>query len=287
MRIFNYNDHIRYYIYNHVKEQDSKEYNELYKRIKANNKDSKILAGILYETAYVCCIMTLAFSPDSEEEIENLAFLQEFDDIEEFIFVMDEAIFDNLCDDFLYFLYSDLYSKKRMLSFIPNDDEYLKKAYPCYFLDVLYYSNKCDAGILIEGYYDRLNKGDKAAFFNSVKSGVEELYILESEDFFAYKYIILDMIESFYKYHKYMIANGIKEDSIDNILNEIEEDLNGFIYGLSKIRKILKLIIEGYIKYNILSPKDMEMIDIYFKEDKNKEEITKVLKKCNKLKNEN
>ena len=214
-------------------------------------------------------------------------FLQEFCDIEELIFATDETMFDDLCDDFLSFLCSEIHTKKRMLSFIPNDDEYLRRAYPCYFLDILYYSNKCDASVIIEEYYDRLNKGDEAAFFNSVKAWVEELSMLVLDDFFANKYIILDMIESFYKYHKYMTANGIKEDSIDNILIEIEEDLNGFIYGLSKIRKILKLIIEGYIKYNILSPNDIELIDNYFKEDKNREEVSKVLRKCNKLKNEN
>lgn len=275
-------------MYNQVKDQDSKEYSALYKRIKENNEDSKILAGILYEAAYICCLAELAYDQKKQNESQNIRFLQEFCDIEEFIYAMDEAIFDDLCDDFLYFLYSDLYTKKRMLSFIPSDDEYLKKAYPCYLLDLLFYSNKLDASMLIEGYYDRLNKGDKTAFFNSVEAGVEELFMLEAEDFFSYKYIILDMLESAYKYYKYLLENNLlNNQSVREIIEQIDFDLTSFIYLWSKDKNVLRIIIEGYLKYNILSVNDIENIDNYFKSDEKKKAISKVLKKCNKLKNEN
>lgn len=287
VKILNYNDYFRQYISTESEEKESQESLLLFERIKKNDDFSKFLAGIIYECAYISYIGQLKLYPNDSELKENLEFLQELNDIEEFIFALDKEIFDDLCEEVAYVHALEYYSKRNFISYVLEHKEFLRKAFPCYVIDLLFYLNRYDASVIIDSYYERLYNDDKNPFFNTVKSSVEELFTLEEQDFFAYKYIVLDMIEGFYKYNKFLESLGIADGNVEEIISEISKDLNFFIYYLSRDRKVLRTIIEGYIKYNIASKEDLENIDGYFEENENKKEITKILKKCNKLKKEN
>lgn len=176
MRILNYNDYLRNYICIEAESSDSLECKNLYNKIKENTKWSRYVAGILYECAYLCCLDTLKYHPDDEQELENMEFFQEVSDIEDFISSMDKEMFDDFCDDVIYFHSLDFYTKKRMLEHALDEHKCLKEAFPCYLMDVLAYLNKYDASILIEQYYERLYKKDKTPFLNTVKDSVEELF---------------------------------------------------------------------------------------------------------------
>lgn len=298
MKIKNYNDYIRNYVGNLIyflddnyKEEKEKSINELcmlFDKLKDNSELSKYISGVLYETSYITQNAILKRNPDDKNTIKKLNKLKSYRFIEDFIYEMDNDMFIFICGEVLYFNELDLSFKKTFLmdSINEEDKDKILELFPSYLLDILYYFNRYDASLILDEYEERLYNNEENAKENTIYFCVEALIELEKQDFNAYKYIMLDMLEVYYKYEKYLIKNDyINKDLINTkIISMIEEDLLSTVYYSVNNKVILNSIVNGYLSYSLLSEPLKNNINKFYAKEDMKKSLIKVIKKSNKLK---
>lgn len=292
MKIVNLNDKIRKYLSRlikdmSIKEEDNKCYDlfyDLYDNVKNNSGAYDYLLGLVFESSYVITKFTLKMYPDDKELMENFSNLKKVSNIEDLKIMLTMDLFLELLYDTDCFYDSDSYFKRNVVEYSLEDKDFLMKIFPSFLIDVLSYLNMYDTTSILNNYNDRKKQNDKDAFNNTIKMSVEDLINLEQKDFEAYKYIILEMIEVFYAYKKYMIYNNYIYDDIDIIiLSMIEENLISIIYYSINNISMLEKIITGYLEYSLLSIEDKKDINEYNSNENNKN-YSKVLNTCKKLK---
>lgn len=298
MEVLNINDKIRnllskYIIYDDIISGKDKDFNnvkttKIYNWLKENNIFN-YAAGVLFITCYMVSSFVCRDSAD-EDEKENLEFLKSFNSLEEFILMLDEETFAQMCTDISYFVSLDLFSKKQLINHSLNEKEFLKNIFPCYFFEILYYLNPIDSKELLNYYYENYKHiNDKnVALEDTICQGVDDLIELERQDFDSYKYIILDMIEVYYKYNIYLLSNDFEVDEYSSVIVEmVESDLNKFIYSTISNVAVLEPLVRGYLECNILPKEEKQKIEEFYKVNSNKSKLAKVLKKSNDLKKKN
>lgn len=260
---------------------------ELYNYLKDNNLFD-YAAGILFITSYFVSNLVCKDFPDDDAEKEKLEILKSFNSLEEFKLILDEDYFAELCADVSYFNSLDLFSKKQVIMYSLEDKAFLKQIFPCYILDILYYLNPVDSKELLDRYHENYDysKSKNIALEDTICQGVDDLIELEYQDFDSYKYVILDMIEIYYKYNIYLISNNTKVDEFSELIIEmIESNLNELIKSTINNAVVLEPIVRSYLEYNILSIDEKDKIEDFYKVNSNKVRLAKVLKKSNDLKN--
>lgn len=296
MKVVNYNEFSRKYFSElkfllrkntDVKNQEYLNlFYELYDGIKNDSGIYDYLLGLIFETAYLVNNFSLKLCPEDNELLRCSLYLKSFSNIQELKEKLTISTFDNFLEDVTYFYDSDLYYKRNVIECSIKDKDYLMSIFPCFLIDAFSYLNRYDVSMIIYEYQQRLSLNDEGAFNNTVKSNVEDLINLEQKDFSSYKYILLEMLESYYKYKKYLFSNNILMDEYDvDILSMVEDDLLGTIYFSVNNIKLLYKIVSGYLECNLLSKEELSKINDY-NINNNKKNFVKVMKKSYKLKNE-
>lgn len=294
MKVVNYNDEIRKYLSNLIfeisKEDKNYEYIDLFYNLYDNIKNGSgiydYILGLVFESTYLVTKLSLTMYPEDKDLLKNILYLKSFSNIGELKDRLTINIFKSFLEDVSYFYDSDVYYKRNLVERSIEDKSYLMKFFPCFLIDAFSYLNRYDAMSVLEEYHERKRQNDNDAFNTTVQIGVEDLINLEKKDFDAYKYVILEMIESFYVYKKYLLSNNLLYDEFDiDIISMIEEDLISTIYFSISNITLLQKIVSGYLGYNILPPDKINEIH-NFNNKNNKKNFTKVMEKSYKLKNE-
>ena len=295
MKVLNINECIRKYMDEFVNKRDDskKENNEFYGEmvlqlydLLKNNDGFYYILGIIFTTSYMVSNFVYELFPDGTKE--KLEYLESFNSLDELNLMIDEKIFMYLFEDIEYFNSLDLFSKKEIINDSLSKKEILNKMFPCYLLDVLYYLNPVNSKELLELYYENYNysKDKNVALEDTVCQGVDDLIELESQDFYNYKIVILDIIEEYYKYNMYLKFNNLNKDEYsDEIMEMIESDLDNLIICTIDNYIILEPIVRSYVEYNTLSDEQKIEVEKFYNISSNKSKLLKVLKKSNDLKN--
>lgn len=293
MKVVNYNDEVRKYLIklkNEVMKKD-KDYKyvelfyNLFKKIKNGSGVYDYILGLIFESAYLVTNFTLTMYPEDEDLLKSIYYLKSFSSIEELKGHLTINGFINFLQDVDYFYDSEPHYKRNVVEVSLKDKDFLIKLFPCFLIDVVSYLNKYDASAVLEEYHERLKINDKDAFRNTVSITVEDLINLEEKDFDAYKYVVLEMIETYYMYKKYLLSSS-SLDKIDlNIVSMIEEDLVSLVYFSVNNIAVLEKLVSGYLEYKLLSKEKLEEIKNYYNDINNKNNLSKIIKKSNNLKN--
>ncbi len=293
MKIINYNDKVRKNLSRLINEAMKKDkdykyvklFYSLFKKIKNNSGVYDYILGLIFESVYLVTNFTLMMYPDDEDLLNSIYYLKSFSSIEELKESLTIYDFINYLQDVDYFYTSDSYYKKSVVESSLKDKDFLMNFFPCFLVDVLSYLNRYDASEVLEEYHERLKTNDENAFENAVIMTMEDLINLEKKDFDAYKFVVLEMIETYYMYKKSLLSLE-ESDEMDIILiSLIEEDLISLVYFSVNNIAVLESLISGYLKYNLLSEKELKDIKKYYDNENNKNKLLKVIKKSNNLKN--
>lgn len=293
MKVVNYNDEVRKYLSklkNEVMKKDRdykyvKSFLNLYKKIKNTSGVYDYILGLIFESAYLVTNFTLTMCPEDEDLLKSIYYLKSFSSIEE----LKESLTINGSINFLQdvdcFYDSDSHYKRNVVEISLKDKDFLMTFFPCFLIDVVSYLNRYDASAVLEEYHERLKIDDEDAFRNTVSITVEDLKNLEEKDFDAYKYVVLEMIEAYYMYKKYLLSSN-SLDKIDiNIISMVEEDLVSLVYFSVNNVAVLERLVSGYLEYKLLSKEKLEEIKNYYSDVNNKSNLSKIIKKSNNLKN--
>lgn len=296
MKVVNYNDDFRKQIKTFDLELKKKEnykdekyvnlFYRLYINIKKGSPFYDYLLGLVFETAYLVASLSLNYYPDDEELQNSMIYLNSFLSIDELRNRLTLNSFINFLEDVNFFCDTDLYYKRNACENALIDKEYLMDLFPCFLNDVLFYLNSYDASVILDTYYEMIQSGDKDPFNNTVMMNTEDLINLEENDFYSYKYIVLEMIDYYYKYKKYLLSNNLLEDDFDiDIISMIEEDLLSTIGFSTSNMTLLNKIISGYLEYQLLPKEKLEEIEEFYSHENNKKEYVKIINESYKLRN--
>lgn len=291
MKVVNYNENSRKILSDFkakmVKEEDIDLFYQLYDSIKNDSGIYDYLLGLAFESSYLVTSISLKYYPQYEELLKSFSYLKSFSSIEQLKKSLTINTFINLLEDVTYFYDSALYYKREAVKNALDDKEFIMNVFPSFLIDVLTYLNRYDASVIVDEYYERAKENSENAFNDTVSMSTEDLIRLEKEDFDSYKYIILDVIESYYKYKKYLLSNNLIDDELDiDIISMIEEDLLSTVYFSISNNTLLEKIISGYLEYKLLSNEKLNEINNYYKNKNNKKDFIKIMKKSYKLKNQ-
>lgn len=292
MKVVNYNDELRDKITNEVNkmgkislEESGYAIYDLYDRVKSNCGIYDYVLGLLFETRYLISSFFKSKYPKDEELAKDyleLTLYNNFNDIKKNISLED---FTSYLGDCYFFSKLENDIKKEIIKNAFMDKDYLVKIFPGFLNDVFFYLNNYDTSCIIDNYNQRVECGDEKAYLNSISENVNKLIDLKENDYNAYVYNILEMSEDFYIYKQYILSSKKCVDKNDEkIIGMIESDLDDFILA-SNNQIVLRLLLDGYLKYNLLSENAKQKIKKY-NDENNKQKINDVLQKSYKLKNE-
>lgn len=295
MRVFNLNEVIRKYISNlciNKLKEDSFENEEklenFYNDIISNPETFKYIVGLILEIVYLDCCDSLKYESDNKELLLDKEFIESIDSVELFIEYMDFDMFEDYCFTVANFNDKDFQIKAIVIEEGLENKKTLMNIFPGYAFDLLYYIGNFDSTIILEEYKACIKEdGELDAMVNTIFGYVNKLEILRKYDFETYKYVILDIIEGYYKYYKYLDAlnNSNGEFNYEHdIVTDIENDLVNVINRTFNDLILIDKIVEGYLKSLLLSKEELEKINNYYKDADNKKELVKVIKKSNELK---
>lgn len=270
----NINDIIRNKIskrfYSKKSEEFDQKIDEFFCEVMNNKKDNKMDISVIYLTSFMINYLTYSRFKEDDEAKMNMARLLDFSSLDDFINKLDKETLKMMIKDVIYFNnFCYFIKKKYVLKSLEKSKKIIKLA-PTYFMDVLSYNKNFTVKDII-GEYNRSYKdcfNHNLALEDAICYAVDNILDLYDNDIDNYKSIMIDIINTYYMYNRYLLLSDSKmdENAID-IMDFLEYDTPGSILYASSDSEFLESVIRDYLSYELL-------------DDKNKNEIINYLKSC-------
>lgn len=270
----NINDIIRNKIskrfYSKNSEEFDKKIDEFFCEVMNNKKDNKMDISVIYLTSFMINYLTYSRFKEDDEVKMNMARLLGFSSLDDFINKLDKETLKMMIKDVIYFNnFCYFIKKKYVLKSLEKTKKIIKLA-PTYFMDVLSYNKNFTVKDII-GEYNRSYKdcfNHNVALEDAICYAVDNILDLYDNNIDNYKSIMIDIINTYYMYNRYLLLSDSKmdENAID-IMDFLEYDTPGSILYASSDSEFLESVIRDYLSYELL-------------DDKNKNEIINYLKSC-------
>lgn len=270
----NINDIIRNKISKKFYSKNSEEFDqkidEFFCEVMNNKKDNKMDISVIYLTSFMINYLTYSRFKEDDEAKMNMARLLDFSSLDDFINKLDKETLKMMIKDVIYFNnFCYFIKKKYVLKSLEKTKKIIKLA-PTYFMDVLSYNKNFTVKDIIREY----NRSYKDCFNHNVALedaicyAVDNILDLYDNNIDNYKSIMIDIINTYYMYNRYLLLSDSKmdENAID-IMDFLEYDTPGSILYASSDSEFLESVIRDYLSYELL-------------DDKNKNEIINYLKSC-------
>lgn len=256
----NINDIIRNRVSKRLYSKSNKEFeqkiDEFFCEVMNNKKDNKMDISVIYLTSFM--INYLTYSKFKEDDVAkmDMARLLGFSSLDDFINKLDKETFKMMIEDVIQFNNFDYFIKKKyVLKSLKKSKKIIKLA-PTYFMDVLSY-NKNFTVKDIMGEYDRSYKeclDHSVALEDAICYGVDLILDLYDNNIDNYKSIMIDIINTYYMYNRYLLLSDSKmdENSLE-IMELLENDTTGVILYASSDSKFLEPIVRDYLSYELLN----------------------------------
>lgn len=270
----NINDIIRNKIskkfYSKKSEEFDQKIDEFFCEVMNNKKDNKMDISVIYLTSFMINYLTYSRFKENEEVKMNMSRLLGFSSLDDFINKLDKETLKMMIKDVIYFNnFCYFIKKKYVLKSLEKAKKIIKLA-PTYFMDVLSYNKNFTVKDII-GEYNRSYKdcfNHNVALEDAICYAVDNILDLYDNNIDNYKSIMIDIINTYYMYNRYLLLSDSKmdENAID-IMDFLEYDTPGSILYASSDSEFLESVIRDYLSYELL-------------DDKNKNEIINYLKSC-------
>lgn len=270
----NINDIIRNKISKRFYSKNSEEFDqkidEFFCEVMNNKKDNKMDISVIYLTSFMINYLTYSRFKEDDEVKMNIARLLGFSSLDDFINKLDKETLKMMIKDVIYFNnFCYFIKKKYVLKSLEKTKKIIKLA-PTYFMDVLSYNKNFTVKDII-GEYNRSYKdcfNHNVALEDAICYAVDNILDLYDNNIDNYKSIMIDIINTYYMYNRYLLLSDSKmdENAID-IMDFLEYDTPGSILYASSDSEFLESVIRDYLSYELL-------------DDKNKNEIINYLKSC-------
>lgn len=253
-------------------EEFDQKIDEFFCEVMNNKKDNKMDISVIYLTSFMINYLTYSRFKEDDEVKMNMARLLGFSSLDDFINKLDKETLKMMIKDVIYFNnFCYFIKKKYVLKSLEKSKKIIKLA-PTYFMDVLSY-NKNFTVKDIMGEYNRSYKdcfNHNVALEDAICYAIDNILDLYDNDIDNYKSIMIDIINTYYMYNRYLLLSDSKmdENAID-IMDFLEYDTPGSILYASSDSEFLESVIRDYLSYELL-------------DDKNKNEIINYLKSCKK-----
>lgn len=270
----NINDIIRNKIskrfYSKKSEEFDQKIDEFFCEVMNNKKDNKMDISVIYLTSFMINYLTYSRFKEDDEAKMNMSRLLDFSSLDDFINKLDKETLKMMIKDVIYFNnFCYFIKKKYVLKSLEKTKKIIKLA-PTYFMDVLSYNKNFTVKDIICEY----NRSYKECFNHNVALedaicyAVDNILDLYDNNIDNYKSIMIDIINTYYMYNRYLLLSDSKmdENAID-IMDFLEYDTPGSILYASSDSEFLESVIRDYLSYELL-------------DDKNKNEIINYLKSC-------
>lgn len=276
----NINDIIRNKIskrfYSKKSEEFDQKIDEFFCEVMNNKKDNKMDISVIYLTSFMINYLTYSRFEEDDEVKMNMARLLDFSSLDDFINKLDKETLKMMIEDVIYFNNSCYFNKKKyVLKSLEKSKKIIKLA-PTYFMDVLSYNKNFTVKDII-GEYNRSYKeclDHNVALEDAICYGVDLILDLYDNNIDNYKSIMIDIINTYYMYNRYLLLSDSKmdENAID-IMDYLEYDTPGSILYASSDSEFLESVIRDYLSYELLDDKNKNEIINYLKSCKRKETI--------------
>lgn len=270
----NINDIIRNKISEKFYSKNSEEFDqkidEFFCEVMNNKKDNKMDISVIYLTSFMINYLTYSRFKENDEVKLNMSRLLGFSSLDDFINKLNKETLKMMIKDVIYFNnFCYFIKKKYVLKSLEKTKKIIKLA-PTYFMDVLSYNKNFTVKDII-GEYNRSYKdcfNHNVALEDAICYAVDNILDLYDNDIDNYKSIMIDIINTYYMYNRYLLLSDSKmdENAID-IMDFLEYDTPGSILYASSDSEFLESVIRDYLSYELL-------------DDKNKNEIINYLKSC-------
>lgn len=270
----NINDIIRNKISKKFYSKNSEEFDqkidEFFCEVMNNKKDNKMDISVIYLTSFMINYLTYSRFKEDDEAKMNMSRLLDFSSLDDFINKLDKETLKMMIKDVIYFNnFCYFIKKKYVLKSLEKSKKIIKLA-PTYFMDVLSYNKNFTVKDII-GEYNRSYKecfNHNVALEDAICYAVDNILDLYDNNIDNYKSIMIDIINTYYMYNRYLLLSDSKmdENAID-IMDFLEYDTPGSILYASSDSEFLESVIRDYLSYELL-------------DDKNKNEIINYLKSC-------
>lgn len=251
-------------------EEFDQKIDEFFCEVMNNKKDNKMDISVIYLTSFMINYLTYSRFKEDDEVKMNMARLLGFSSLDDFINKLDKETLKMMIKDVIYFNnFCYFIKKKYVLKSLEKSKKIIKLA-PTYFMDVLSYNKNFTVKDIISEY----NRSYKDCFNHNVALedaicyAVDNILDLYDNNIDNYKSIMIDIINTYYMYNRYLLLSDSKmdENAID-IMDFLEYDTPGSILYASSDSEFLESVIRDYLSYELL-------------DDKNKNEIINYLKSC-------
>lgn len=276
----NINDIIRNKISKRFYSKNSEEFDqkidEFFCEVMNNKKDNKMDISVIYLTSFMINYLTYSRFKEDDEVKMNMARLLGFSSLDDFINKLDKETLKMMIKDVIYFNnFCYFIKKKYVLKSLEKTKKIIKLA-PTYFMDVLSYNKNFTVKDII-GEYNRSYKdcfNHNVALEDAICYAVDNILDLYDNDIDNYKSIMIDIINTYYMYNRYLLLSDSKmdENAID-IMDFLEYDTPGSILYASSDSEFLESVIRDYLSYELLDYKNKNEIINYLKSCKRKEII--------------
>lgn len=276
----NINDIIRNKISKRFYSKNSEEFDqkidEFFCEVMNNKKDNKMDISVIYLTSFMINYLTYSRFKEDDEVKMNMARLLGFSSLDDFINKLDKETLKMMIKDVIYFNnFCYFIKKKYVLKSLEKTKKIIKLA-PTYFMDVLSYNKNFTVKDII-GEYNRSYKdcfNHNVALEDAICYAVDNILDLYDNNIDNYKSIMIDIINTYYMYNRYLLLSDSKmdENAID-IMDFLEYDTPGSILYASSDSEFLESVIRDYLSYELLDYKNKNEIINYLKSCKRKEII--------------
>lgn len=276
----NINDIIRNKIskrfYSKKSEEFDQKIDEFFCEVMNNKKDNKMDISVIYLTSFMINYLTYSRFEEDDEVKMNMARLLDFSSLDDFINKLDKETLKMMIEDVIYFNnFCYFIKKKYVLKSLEKSKKIIKLA-PTYFMDVLSYNKNFTVKDII-GEYNRSYKdcfNHNVALEDAICYAVDNILDLYDNNIDNYKSIMIDIINTYYMYNRYLLLSDSKmdENAID-IMDYLEYDTPGSILYASSDSEFLESVIRDYLSYELLDDKNKNEIINYLKSCKRKETI--------------
>ncbi len=275
----NVNDIIRNRVSKRLYSKNSEEFDqkidEFFCEVMNNKKDNKMDISVIYLTSFMINYLTYSKFKDDDEVKINMARLLGFSSLDDFINKLDKETFKMMIEDVIYFNNSCYFNKKKYVSKSLEKSKKIIKLAPTYLMDVLSY-NKSFTGKDIINEYDRSYKDSSdhnVALEDAICYGVDLILDLYDNNIDNYKSIMIDIINTYYMYNRYLLLSDNKMDeNASDIMELLENDTTGAILYASSDSEFLEPVIRDYLSYELLDNKKKNEIINYLNSKPNKRE---------------
>lgn len=291
MKVVKINDNIRNdlaYLYDSISSDKIKYDNTIsnfYKKLKDKSKFSKYITGLLLSNTYICLSEESKFRPNNNEYKEKLKLYEKINNIDNYIDKMNINDLLIMLDYNYNFALLDYDTKREYINDSYDKKNYLTNIFPCYILDIVHY-NIFTVDEIFEQYniFSEIYDNKKDILNNTIMYTAEKLIELHEENFENYELIMLNIIEKYYLYNKYLILNNQKVSKrvLENI-RDIEDDLYSLIGFCGNSSYFLEPIIKSYIEYE-KNEENKRKVNKYFDIEENKKKVSKLYKVINHIK---